>query len=393
MRDLSADLAKCIQQSYESGTFKACDEAIIHDDALSYAVKDKRTHVGESPLKNLAYELLGIDFFVHTFRNFPKKAHAPLRPFVDVHFKNVTHAFDAVLGDNTELPKAWVAEALNKPLCGLSQQAQNIGENIIYALPRFPFHQGWLDKKELKRSFESKIKRTDQIDIFAHRGFPKSPWDQDDIIASYLYGVLHPEVWAGMWAWQFTTSQCFAALYDTTADVSDAYPKDWLATYRHYADMMSRVCVKALFPIFLLPGLATQDIAKAPDEATINRGLIHSLSAGAFASIARDDDGDALKHSCPFNGVGARLLMLELPPNGQYGQRSLASFCIKMRDDSECKPMLCDMREQLALHVVKHCNQSTIKRFMRTMRGQDFASALHKVDAPDTTKALLSLLA
>lgn len=389
MRDLSADLAKCIQQSYESGAFKPCDEAIAHDPALAYAVKDKRTHVGESPLKNLAYELLGIDFFVHTFRNFPKKPHTPLRPFVDEHFKNLTDAFDTVLGGNTELPKAWHAAALEKSMCGLSEQAQDIGENIVYALPRFSFHQGWLDKKELKRSFESKIKRTDQIDIFALRGFPKSPWDQDDIIASYLYGILHPEIWVGMWAWQFTTSQCFAALYDTTADLSATYPKDWLATYRQYADMISRVCVKALFPIFLLPGMAAQAIAKEPDEASINRGLIHSLSAGAFGSIARDDDGGELKHACPFNGVGTRLLMLELA----NGQRSLAAFCMKMRDDSECQPMLCDMREQLVVHVVRHCNQSTIKRFMRSPRGQEFVSALNAMEAPATTKALLSLLA
>lgn len=393
MTDLSILLKNCIDTQYTSGAFIPCDEVIPHNRSLSYAIKNKRTHIGESPLKNLAYEVMGIDFFVHTFRNFPKKPHGPLRPFVDDHFKALTHAFNAVLGDNTELPKAWYAAALDKPLCGLSIEAQNIYDNIIYALPRFPFHQGWLDKKELKRSFESKIKRTDQIDVFKLRGFPKSPWDQDDIIASYLYGVLHPEVWAGLWAWQFTTSQLFAALYDTSADVSNTYPKDWLATYRQYADMMSRVCVKALFPIFLLPGMATLDLSKKPDAADISRGLIHSISSGAFGSVARDDDGKTLKHACPFNGTGARLLMLDMAPRLSAGARSLAAFCIKLRDDSESQPMLVDLREELLMHAVNTCNQSTIKRFMKSARGQQFAAALASMDAPTTTQALLSRLA
>ncbi|NDE89992.1 MAG: hypothetical protein EB059_02475 [Alphaproteobacteria bacterium] len=390
---LDSLLSACIDQSYQSSAFHpVTDGTITRPDNLAYAVKDKRSFVHESPMRSLAFELLGIDFFKTTFRNWPKKAHAPLRPFVEEHFKNFTAAFDAVLSGFNELPKAWLEEALEKPLCGLSEAAQDVHANIIYGLPYFPFHQGWLSKKELRRAFESKIKRTDQIDLFALRGFPKSPWDQDDMIASYLYGILHPEIWAGMWAWQFTTSQLFAALFDTTTERIGDYPNDWLGIYRQNADMLSRVCIKALFPIFLLPGIAAHqleqpsvDLLKTITAQGINRGLINALSKGAFASVARDDDGQPLKFSCPFNGTGTRLLMLEL----DNGMHSLAAFCMNMQGDNAAKPLLDTLRQELAEHCLNRCNPRVMKRFMQSSQGRVFYHALQTIDDHPVIAALL----
>ena len=381
IRDLSPALASCIQASYHRGAFQPINDGANHRPAsLAYAVKDKKEFRGDSPLYGLAFEMLGIDFFKCDTRHFPKRAYEPLKKYVVDHFKNYTYAFDEVIGDYAELPRQWYDYALQKPLCGISPDATDFYNNVTYSLPTFPFHQGMLAKKQLRRAFESKIRRTDQTDWFLRRGFPKSPWDQDDMITSYLYGIMHPELWAGMWAWQFTTSQMMAALYDSCGELTAQYSKEWLSNYRHYADMLSRVSVKPLFSIFLLPGIAIQQFDNQANDLSaqdITRGLLYGFSKGAWSSSSRSDDGVPLKFSCPFTGAGSRLLMLELAG----GQRSLASFCQKMKTDSDAQPFLTEVRQQLAEHLLLRCNQKVLKRFMRLERGQHIFQALKNAES------------
>lgn len=390
MRDLSPALSACIEASYQRGAFQPITDGETHrPQNLGYAVKDKKEFRGESPLHGLAFEMLGIDFFKCNIRHFPKRPYAPFKDYVDEHFKNFAYAFDEVVGDYTDLPRQWYDYALRQPLCGISQDATDFYNNVTYSLPHFPFHQGMLAKKELRRAFEAKIRRTDQIDWFLKRGFPKSPWDQDDILTSYFYGILHPELWAGMWAWQFTSSQMMAALYDSCGELTAKYPKAWLINYRHYADILSRVLIKPLFSIFLLPGIAIQQFDNQANDLSpqdITRGLLYGFSKGAWGTLSRSDDGIPLKFSCPFTGAGSRLLMLELTD----GQRALAAFCKKMKDDGNAQLFINEVRKKLAEHLLLRCNSRALRRFMRLDRGQRVFQAIQQAENNSITMQLIN---
>lgn len=365
MQDLGPQLRAAVLRCYRSGAFAPEAAPTPRPPTPCPFIKDKTLYRYESPLKGLAMEWLGLDAFKSHFRHFIKKPYEPLRPAIEQHYAALTKSFDAVLGQEEELASAWYRNALTLPACGLGEEELSAQHRLFEKLPRFPWHGGFFTNRAgLQSAFESKIIRTDAINIFGILGFPQSPWNQNDMMCSYFIGIRYPALWGGMRAWQYATANLAAALQDTAKQMKAELQEDWLAIYLRQLDMIAHVLMKAHFPLFMLTGVALHVSEKnewppSLSQDDIGKGLLYSMARGAFTTHSRADDGTPLKFTCPFSGAGIRLLMLDVNEK----ERAFTAFVKKMENDAAAVQYLSEQQSSMKRHV-RRCPKKAINNLI-----------------------------